>query len=271
MPYPTATIDLSALQHNYNIVKQYAPSAKVAAMLKANAYGHGAVQVAKALDAADAFAVARVEEAMELRDNDITKRIVTMAGFLDAEELQICVEYNIDVVIHSHWQLDLIDALSSASLNIWLKVDTGMGRLGFTPEEFEDVYARVKACKQINEMIILTHFPDADDISKPTTDRQVKAFHDLVNHLPEAKSLAKSAGIIAFPDSHCDWVRPGLMLYGVSSVNHKTTADLNLKPVMTLRSKVISTRTLPEGHNVGYGGTYVCPEAMPIATHALHH
>lgn len=256
-----AHINLDALQHNLRRVQEFAPRSKIMAMLKANAYGHGLVHAAKYLSSADAFGLAYLAEALELRAAGINKRLVLMHGFINDEELQLCADYNIDAVIHSHEQLDILhQAKLNKKISAWLKIDTGMHRLGFDIKEAE------AACQQLEKnpliqkpIFIMTHFAEADDLASVVTQQQMDCFEG-----EGILSMANSAGIIAWPQSHADWVRPGIMLYGVSPFADKTGLEFGLKPVMALQAKLLATKILAKGDKVGYGGTYECPENMPI-------
>lgn len=261
-----AYINRSALLHNFNIAKSKAPDAKVLAMVKANAYGHGFENVVPVLhDHVNAFAVARLDEALYLRSLRVTKPIVVMAGFYLLEQLQVMTASNLEPVVHTALQLDILEETTlDTPITAWLKVDTGMSRLGFMPDDVQDAYDRLSNCKNVSKIIILTHFPEADDVNKPVTKNQIKIFNEATKNLPVEKSLAKSAGVLAYPDSYAQWIRPGIMLYGGSPLMGKTAAQLDLQPVMTLQAPVIELKYLSKGTAVGYGGTYICPEDMQI-------
>lgn len=267
--YPCADIDLSALRHNFAVAKQCAPNSKILAMLKANAYGHGLLAVAGALSNADAYGVARMEEAISLRQAHTDARIVLMSGVIDVEEMQACIAHQIDVLVHRQEQIDYLQKAEENSVNVWLKLDTGMHRLGFLIEQTEQFYRQIKHCSAVNECILMTHFLNADRRQSPISERQTQAFYQAVNHYPEAKCLAKSAAVLAYSDSHADWIRPGIMLYGVSPLADQNTQQSDLRAVMTLHSKVMSVRQLKKGDSVGYAATYHCPEDMPVAVVAI--
>jgi alanine racemase len=263
-----ARINQQNLLHNLNVVKQTAPNSNITAMVKANAYGHGLENIAPVLqEHVDSFAVARLDPALILRSLNITKPILIMAGFYLQEQLEVMSANNFIPLIHSECQIEMLEACKlDAPISVWLKVDTGMGRLGFLTNQVESIYQRLTVCGNIKKIGLMTHFPDADDMTKPTTKNQINIFAELSAKLNiKSRSLAKSAGILGYPDSHNEWVRPGIMLYGASPIAGKTAADLNLKPVMTLTAPVIAVRDLPKGSTVGYGGTFVCPEDMQIA------
>lgn len=254
----TAVVSQSALQHNLIQVKRYAPHSKIIAMVKANAYGHGLVATARALADADAFGVASIEEALRLRTAGIQTPIVLMEGFFRAEELTLVQNYNLTLVVH-HWPQ--VEALLQYSqplqqpFNIWLKMNTGMNRLGMGAEVFCDA---IGVCQDPKIKIIgyMTHFAQADEQENPATQMQYTQFFNIVQDLQGQKCLANSAGILAWPQSHADWVRPGLMLYGASPFAHTVGADFQLKPAMTLRSEIIAVRDIALHGAVGYGATW---------------
>lgn len=266
-----ALIDLSALTHNLNRVREYIPSsASVMAMVKANAYGHGLLQAVSALSDADCFGVARLEEALMVRNHYPLARIVVMAGFIDVEELQVMAEYAISPVVHNEQQLCLLKTTQlSKPLTIWIKVDSGMHRLGFDFSEFPKLYQRLIDCPQINKPIgVMTHFAKADELNQEMTILQMDRFFQIANtHV--LKSLANSAAIIAWPATHQDWVRPGIMLYGISPFTDKTGLVFNLKPVMTLQSRLIAIHDVAKNETIGYGGTWECSEDMRIGVAAV--
>lgn len=252
-----AEISKQALIHNFHVVKQQAPNSKILAMVKANAYGHGIVSVAKMLKAADAFGVANIEEALILRQAGIENPIVLMEGFFDTTEFEWISQYQFIPVIH---RLDQIEALEahrfSSSVSVWIKINTGMNRLGFSQSDFLSAYERLKKIPFIHIIGFMTHFPQADERENPFTAQQTDIFLETIKTLPGEKCLANSAGILAWPQTHYDWVRPGLMLYGASPFADKTSADLNLKPAMQLTAEVISIQPIAKGQRVGYGGKW---------------
>ncbi len=270
MKYPQAQINLAALQHNLQVVKACAPKQKVLAMIKANGYGHGAVRVAQALQQADGLAVASLEEAMTLRDADIQKPIMLTTGIATAAELMTAAE-NEQIVVHHNSHLELLNKTKLKNpIKIWLKIDTGMHRLGFSPEKFPDMYQQLKACVNVHpNFILMTHFADSDIPSKSTTAKQAAIFQALTANLAEEKSLANSGAILAHPETHADWIRPGIMLYGASPIANTIAPEFNLKPVMTLTAKLIAINNIKAGEKIGYGGTYTCQEDMPVGVIAI--
>jgi alanine racemase len=253
-----AEIDLKALAFNLAKTKEFAPNSKIMAVLKANAYGHGLVTIAQHLADADAFAVARIDEALALRAGGLTKPIVLLEGFFHQSDLPILLANNFQTIIHDESQLSALEqAELEAPIATWLKVDTGMHRLGIEPNQFETFYTRLKACKNAKPQVnLMTHFSCADDVDNPKTRQQITLFSQLVKEQAEMHCLANSAGILGWPQSHGDWVRPGLMLYGVSPMQNQTGEQHGLKPVMRLTTKVIAIRKVAAGEGVGYGARW---------------
>lgn len=267
---PTAFIDLAALRHNYAIVKQSAPAAKVIAMVKSNAYGHGLIQVAHTLKEADAFGVARLREALQLREAAVTQDIVLMPGFLCADQLPIISVNNFQIVLHHNEQLEmLLEAELAKPISVWLKIDTGMGRLGFTIEEAVAVYEQLRASVNVETVRFMTHFATIDDLTHPTTELQLNRLEQALEVFNGEWSAAKSAAVLNSAQTHADWVRPGVMLYGIAALADKTSIECDLRPVMTLKAPVISVKTIKKGEPVGYGSTFTCPEDMPVAVVAI--
>jgi alanine racemase len=256
-----AIIDCNALQWNLRKVRETAPNSKILAMVKANGYGHGIVNVAKALKTANAFGVACIEEACELRRLGIAARIILMEGFFNGkEELQEIVHLNLEPIIHHAGQVKALQQGEGLkSLSVWIKINTGMHRLGFPIEEATSVWETLSTIPFIKIEGFLTHFSKADEINDPYTQLQMDRFFQVVKKLPGAKSLANSAAILRWHTSHADWVRPGIMLYGVSPFRDRCGLEEGLQPVMTLRSELIAVQSLKKGEAVGYGGVYVCP------------
>ncbi len=259
-------IDKQALRHNLKRIKQLAPKSRVMAIIKADAYGHGIVRVAETLAEADAFGVACLEEAEQLRDAGITNAIVLLEGPHKAKDLPDIARLELDVVIHNQHQVDMLEKASMPNmLQGWLKIDTGMHRLGFPPTEFPDVLKRLQTCKSIKPGIrLMTHLATANETQHPLTDKQLSAFNELCQHIELEKTIANSAAVLNLPQAHADWVRPGLMLYGVSPMVDGMSVDHDLKPVMTLESEIIAIQHLQAGEPVGYGATWSCPEDMPV-------
>jgi len=270
-----ALIDLSALRHNLQRVKQLAPKSKIIAVIKADGYGHGLLRVAKALDAADCFGVASLDEALQLRSKNIRKTVVLLEGVFETSEFSKAGLQNAEVVIHHISQLDMLEeyartASSAASrISVWLKIDTGMHRLGFPPDIVQIAWQRLQAIPLVKEVYLMTHLANADDTSDKTTEQQLKDFDTATQGFQAPKSIANSGGIIGWPASHADYVRPGIMLYGVTPFNEGTGLDYDLKPVMTLSSELIAVNYFRKGSKIGYGGTFTCPEDMPVGVVAI--
>jgi alanine racemase len=270
-PAAYATINLDAVKHNIKKIRDYAPQANVMAVIKANAYGHGLLRIARILNDVDAVAVARINEAVTLRKAGFNKRIVILEGFVYKEELLDLIQYNLDVVVHSVEQVDILEKyVGNNRISVWLKHDTGMNRLGFKALEFESAYQRLLACSCINKPIsLMTHFSSADNINSPVTRQQIKFFTDSVKDYPGEKSMANSAGIIDWPDSISGWVRPGVMLYGVSPFRDRTAKELGIKPVMSLYSRLIAVKNINQGEAVGYSETWVSEKKARIGVVAI--
>ncbi len=262
-----ARLDLGALRHNVNVARELAPHAKVMAVVKANAYGHGAVIIAGALQSmVDALAVACIEEAMELRYAGITAPILLLEGVFEAAELATAAQLDLWLTIGNERQLRwLEEATLPLPLSCWLKVDTGMHRLGVAPETVPQFYQRLSATgNAVDAVVTYTHLASADDVHSLQTPRQLAVFDALP--CGALRSAANSAGLLAWPQAHYDWVRPGYMLYGNSPLLQDHPQARSLKPVMTLASTVISLRDVAAGEAVGYGGTWVAQRPSRIAT-----
>jgi alanine racemase len=265
-----ALLSAQALRHNFGRVCACAPQAKVMAVIKANAYGHGLAWAARVLRDADGYAVASVEEGAELRAAQVPQPICLLAGFFDAAELPLIAQQRLAPVIHHAGQvLSFEQAKGVGGLDVWLKVDTGMHRIGFSPEHAADAAARLAACPAVGRVRWMSHFANADNRFDSATKYQIENFLKLVDGLDVERSLANSAGIVAWPASHLEWVRPGIMLYGASPLIGHSAAELNLKPAMTLETRLIAVHRRKKGDAVGYGGDWICPEDMPVGVAAI--
>ena len=255
MSRPTkAVIDLQALRHNYQLAESLAPESKTIPMVKANAYGHGAVKVAQALaDLAPAFGVACIEEALELRSAGIEQPILLLEGAFEAAELKLAATKGFWVMVENHQQKEaIINADLALPLTVWLGVDSGMHRLGFQPEDISQVYQTLNGSRNVSQPIVFTsHFACADDLDSEATAKQIDTFKACA---PAAalQSLANSAAILAWPKAQREWQRPGYMLYGNSPFSAPQKNADQLKPVMAFESAVISLRTIAAGESVGY-------------------
>ncbi|MFZ9667964.1 MAG: alanine racemase [Steroidobacteraceae bacterium] len=269
LPNPTrARISLAAWRHNLLQLKAASPNAKLMAVIKANAYGHGAVQAAGALDAADAFGVARLGEGVELREAGIVKPIVLMEGVFTAAELALALEFQLDLVVHADYQVELLERhANSIPRVVWLKLDTGMHRLGFQAGEAASAAARLRALPTVGELRVMTHFSSADERDAPETRVQLQRFESARLGLGSIEAgLANSAAVLSIPASHREWVRAGIALYGGSPLQGRTAESLGLKPVMTLSTEVIALRSIKSGDAVGYGATWRASRPSRIAT-----
>ncbi len=253
-----ARIDSAALRANLQTIRARAPSSRVMAVVKANAYGHGLVPTALALADADAFAVARLEEAVALRDNGLKRRIVLLEGVFNAAQLAQAAQLELDLVVHQPLQIALLEAFRGPrAFALWLKVDTGMNRLGFRPQEFRAAWERLRSLRPAPvQLRVLTHLACADEADGSYTAEQLARLYPLVAGLEVELSIANSAAILTQPSTHAAWVRPGLALYGVSPFAGRHGAQLGLRAAMTLESTVIAVREVAPGERVGYGGVW---------------
>jgi alanine racemase len=261
----TATIDLSALRHNLGVVRQHAKQSRVMAVVKANAYGHGVTRVARALADAgvDGFALLELDAAVALRQAGFKQRIVLLEGFFDASELALLAGHRIDTVVHCAEQIAMLrEAHSGVRLNLLLKLNTGMNRLGFGPSEFLNALAALRANAAAGELTLMTHFANSDDARGVAW--QMTAFENLTQGMALPRTLANSAAILRYPQTHADWVRPGIMLYGATPFADVSAAQLDLRPVMTLTSQIIAVQHLRAGDTVGYGGAYTATRETRI-------
>lgn len=269
-PAAYAVLDVAAARHNLAVIRQHAPAAKIMAVIKANGYGHGAPRVARALRDVDGFAVARVDEGIRLRNAGIQRRIAVMEGFSCAEELELLINHQLDALVHCAPQLEMFAARQGqARISVWLKLDTGMNRLGFKADEFVVAYRRLKDCPVVRRIDFMTHLANADDKRDGMTERQIRLFNDTVAGLPGERSIANSAGIFGWPDALAEWVRPGISLYGISPFPEATGAELGLKPIMGLHSRLIAVKRLQAGDTVGYGGSWVCDKSTTLGVVAI--
>ncbi|HEY2465901.1 MAG TPA: alanine racemase [Steroidobacteraceae bacterium] len=267
----SATIDTAALRHNLQVIRRLAPKSRVMAVIKANAYGHGLVGVAKALEAADAFAVARIGEALALREAGIKTPIVLLEGVFDSEQLSAAAAGDFELVVHTREQIELLlGAPPDALFKVWLKLDSGMNRLGFRSEEFQAAHAALSKASALKAPVnLITHLACADTPELPNTAEQLMVFAAATRSLAGERSVESSAALLGFPDSQADWVRPGLLLYGVSPFRGSTGADHGLRPAMTLRSQIISVKDLAAGDRVGYGGDWTATRPTRLAVVAV--
>jgi alanine racemase len=265
-PIIRARVDAAALRHNLRQIRAAAPDARVMAVVKANAYGHGLVPTALALPDADAFAVARLEEGLQLRSAGIPQPIVLLEGVFSAEQLSEAARHGFELVVHDPLQLALLEGYAGPHrFTLWLKIDTGMNRLGFRPDEFAAAFHRLQALAvPALEIRMLTHLARADELDCGMTLEQVARFRAL-RPPGIVTSIGNSAGTLGWAEARGDWVRPGLALYGISPFPDRVGADLGLRAAMTLETTVIAMRRVPAGETVGYGGAWRASRESRIA------
>ena len=261
-----ALIRLGALQENLSVIRATAPDARIMAVIKANAYGHGMTTVAKSLGDADSFAVARLPEAIHLHESGVEKPIALLAGALTSEELDEALQREFEIVVHCTEQIELLEASPRGGAVVWLKFDTGMNRLGFLPEDARTLIDRLGACAAVGELRLMSHFASADELENPFTREQLAAFQVVVDGFGGAVSIANTPAtlgwsqmgeareLLGFLGDH--WVRPGIALFGISPFAGQTGTDLGLTPVMQFEARLIAAKPLGEGARVGYKGRY---------------
>jgi alanine racemase len=259
----SATVDLGALRHNLGIARRCAPDSRVLAVVKANAYGHGLERAARALAAADGFALVELDAAVRLREAGYAQRIVLLEGFFEAQELPVFAAHRLSAVVHNREQIDMLRQLvPGADLDVLLKVNTGMNRLGIAPGDFSSALGALRANPGIGALTVLTHFAEADEARGVAWQLERLAHIDEARGLP--RSLANSAAILRYPESHADWIRPGIMLYGCSPFPEQVGAENGLRPAMTLESRIIAIQNLEANESVGYGGIFTAARPMRI-------
>lgn len=270
-----ASISHAALRHNLAEVRRRAPQSRVMAVVKADAYGHGLERVANTLRDADAFGVAALSDAERIRAAGLDKRIVLLSGFDEPSDLAILRRLKLDAVLHCDEQLRMLElddatAASASPLRLWIKIDTGMRRLGFRPERVPELLARVRELPGIDPGLQwMSHLARSDEFAVPSTPQQVAAFDAALDGIDGDRSLANSAAVLGWPASHRDWIRPGGALYGMSVVEGKTGADFGLKPAMSLHTRLIAVKDVRAGDRVGYGGDHVCERDGRIGIAAI--
>ena len=255
-----ALIRLGALQHNLNVIRSAAPDARVMAVIKANAYGHGMVAVAKSLPDVDAFAVARVPEAIRLRYAGVDNRIVLLAGALNEKELDDVIRYEFEPVVHCPEQIELLEKVKRGAVRVWVKFDSGMNRLGFSPNDADEILSHIGALRSVTDLRLMTHLSTADEFDNDATRHQLDRFLPLLENFEGAVSIANTAGALGWPETirngRQNWIRPGIALFGVSPFGNKTGLDLGLKAVMQFEARLIAIKPLEKGGRVGYKGAY---------------
>jgi len=263
-------LDLGALVHNLQRVRTAAPGRRVASAVKAEGYGHGLVRAARAL-ASDVFAVACVEEALILREAGIEQPILLLEGVFEAAELPLCARYGLEIAVHHPDQARMLEvARLETPVRAWLKIDTGMHRLGLDPDTVAAMAQRLRDCPSVRpELGMMSHLARADERDSDYTRQQLQTFEIATAGLSGPRSLANSAGVLGWPQTHFDLVRPGIMLYGASPFVDSLAPDEALRPVMTLHTRLITIKRLHKGDPVGYGGTWSCPEDMDVGVAAV--
>ena len=269
-----ALIRLGALAHNLDKIQSTLPDACVMAVVKANAYGHGLVDVVRALEGANSFAVARMNEGLRLREAGIDAPVVLLSGVLTADDLEVAAAQGFELVIHSAVQLDLLQRHKGPPVVAWLKFDTGMTRLGFPPEEARELIQRAEGMAAIDELRLMTHLASADETNNPFTDEQISRFANVTQGFAGDVSFANSPAMLGW--QYCDdaraqlgfdgdlWIRPGIALYGISPFAGSTGDELGLRPVMQFEARLIAVKPLPTGARVGYKGTWTATDDSTI-------
>ncbi|MDB4040783.1 alanine racemase [Methylophilaceae bacterium] len=258
-----ATINHHGLLSNLNHTKKIANKSKVMSVLKANAYGHNLLDVAKTLKSSDGFAILSIDEAIQLRENNFDQTVLLLEGFFDKDEVRIASELSINVTVHNQRQIELINQVKPISpINIHLKINTGMNRLGFMPEEINYLLETLNSNPYIEDIVLMTHFSTADE--KEGIEKQLGIFNLISDNYNYPASVANSAAIIRYPESRLDWVRPGIMLYGLSPFENKIAKDFDLIPVMSLISEIIAVQNIKTGDLVGYGSNFKANKNMRI-------
>ncbi len=272
-----AIINLTALKSNYRLLDKLADNSATIAVIKAGAYGHGAIEIAKSLDPiVPAFAVAFLDEAMVLREAGITSPILILEGPLSDADFDYSLKYNFWLMLHNHVQVtNLLKQKKPYLGKLWLKIDTGMNRLGFMPDEISEIMPKVLSFllpAQQKELVLCSHFSNSEEKNSPKTLKQMQRFDSVNSHYNCHASLANSAGIIQWPQSHREFTRVGIALYGInptSNVSAKDKENITLTQVMTLQSNIIGLRTVAKGEYVGYGEAWQAKRTSVIATVAI--
>ena len=277
MARPTsATIHIDALRHNLGQLRARAPNSRVMAVVKADGYGHGLERVARALGGADAFGVAAMSDAERLRAAGLSQPIVLLSGFDEVDDLARLRGLGVETVVHHASQIQMLEQSAGAEpIRCWLKVDTGMHRLGFAPEAVRDAHARLSALPGVaDDIVLMSHFASSDEFDGSSsggrqTREQLRVFAEATAGLAGARSLANSAAVLGWPDAHADWIRPGGALYGMSVVDGQCGEHFGLRPAMTLSTRLIALNRVRKGGRIGYGATWECPHDMLVGVAAI--
>lgn len=260
-----ALIDLSALEHNLSVVRRHAPRSRVMAVIKADAYGHGLMRAAEAFKSTDGFAMLELDAAIRLREAGFRQTILLIEGFFSISELALFERYQLSTVIHHSEQLEMLSAYKRPrGLDVFLKINTGMNRLGFAPEQFSSALESLKSNFAVRQVTLMTHFACADEPGGEEVTRQLECFNTVTAGCNLSRTLANSAAILRYPETHADWVRPGIMLYGASPFPDTTASELGLRSAMTLSSRIISVQNLRTGDKVGYGHVFCADSPMRV-------
>ena len=267
MPRPlVAMIDVAAMQHNLAVARKHAPSSKVWAVVKANAYGHGLTPAVQAFADADGLGLIEPDGAIRLRELGWKKPVLLLEGFFDAADIQMLDQYDVQTAVHCNEQIALLEAAKPQKLiNVHIKMNTGMNRLGFMPDAFRAAYARLQAIPHVKIAGMMTHFANGEHLDHPTLTcaEQVARFKQAADGLAGVKSLCNSAGDLVHPEAAADWVRPGIMLYG-GTPGGRTAEEFGLQPAMTLAGEIIGIQNIQAGDAVGYGSRFVATHPMTI-------
>ncbi|CRK85750.1 Alanine racemase, biosynthetic [Candidatus Providencia siddallii] len=256
MKIATALINRTALLNNLKLIKKIAANSRILAIVKSNAYGHGLIEVSKIIQkSVEAFGVARLNEALLIRNSGIIKPIILLEGFFKKDDLSIIIENKIDIIVHCIEQLEILENFEfSKPLKVWMKLDIGMHRIGVQPKDAEQFYLRLQKCKNILLPInIISHFSISNIPHLHVTKKQINIYKNFISNKIGEKSISASAGILFWPEAHYDWIRPGIIMYGVSPQNNKKGSDFNLQPVMTFKTILIAIRKHFANEYAGYG------------------
>tara|TARA_B100000686_G_scaffold190009_1_gene196667 strand:- start:704 stop:1777 length:1074 start_codon:yes stop_codon:yes gene_type:complete len=261
-----ALVDLSALKHNLSVVRRYAKCSKVMAVIKADAYGHGLLRAADAFSSADGFAILEIDAAIRLREAGYQHTILLIEGFFSESELELFERYQLSAVIHNNEQLKMLSAYKrTGKLDVFLKLNTGMNRLGFTPEKFPVALELLRSNSIIDQITLMTHFACANNRkNRKEVIKQLSCFNSIITDYNFPCSLANSAATLLYPESHADWIRPGIMLYGASPFSDISASELDLRPSMTLTSEIIAVQYLHAGDKVGYDQAFRADQDMCV-------
>jgi alanine racemase len=267
MPRPLrALIHIAAMRQNLAVAKQCAPQSRVWATVKANAYGHGLERGMRAFAAADGLALIEVESAVRLREIGWQKPVLLLEGFFDESDLPVVAANQLQVTIHCNEQIDMLQRAALASpIDVHLKMNSGMNRLGFLPDAYRAAHARLRAIPCVRSITLMTHFANADDADNAglPLDEQIRRFQSATEGLPGERSVCNSAAVLNHPQLAADWIRPGIMLYG-GTPGGRSAQDFGLLPAMTLEGEIIGIQQVKRGDAVGYGSRFIADKAMTL-------